>query len=75
MGDFDFVPSVLERAGVRLLFSRINIQPGNRLLLAFIRRLWYLVCRVILSHHLFSSSYLSDHFLQNDGLSMGSGNH
>ena len=29
MGDFDFVPSVLERAGVRLLFSKINIQPGK----------------------------------------------
>jgi molybdopterin molybdotransferase len=29
MGDFDFVPSVLEKAGVRLLFSRINIQPGK----------------------------------------------
>jgi molybdopterin molybdotransferase len=29
MGDFDFVHSVLERAGVRLLFSRINIQPGK----------------------------------------------
>jgi molybdopterin molybdotransferase len=29
MGDFDFVPSVLERAGVRLLFSRVNIQPGK----------------------------------------------
>jgi molybdopterin molybdotransferase len=29
MGDFDFVPTVLERAGVRLLFSRINIQPGK----------------------------------------------
>jgi molybdopterin molybdotransferase len=29
MGDFDFVPSVLERAGVRLLFTRINIQPGK----------------------------------------------
>jgi len=29
MGDFDFVPSVLERAGVKLLFSRINIQPGK----------------------------------------------
>ena len=29
MGDFDFVPSVLQRAGVRLLFSRINIQPGK----------------------------------------------
>jgi len=29
MGDFDFVPAVLERAGVRLLFSRINIQPGK----------------------------------------------
>jgi molybdopterin molybdotransferase len=29
MGDFDFVPSVLQRAGVRLLFSGINIQPGK----------------------------------------------
>ncbi len=29
MGDFDFVPLVLQRAGVRLLFSRINIQPGK----------------------------------------------
>ena len=29
MGDFDFVPSVLERAGVSILFSRINIQPGK----------------------------------------------
>jgi molybdopterin molybdotransferase len=29
MGDFDFVPSVLERAGVRILFTRINIQPGK----------------------------------------------
>jgi molybdopterin molybdotransferase len=29
MGDFDFVPSVLERAGVKLLFSGIRIQPGK----------------------------------------------
>jgi molybdopterin molybdotransferase len=29
MGDFDFVPSVLEKAGVKILFSRINIQPGK----------------------------------------------
>ncbi|MCX6255708.1 MAG: molybdopterin molybdotransferase MoeA [Bacteroidia bacterium] len=29
MGDFDFVPSVLERAGVRILFTGINIQPGK----------------------------------------------
>ena len=29
MGDFDFVPAVLEKAGVKLLFSRINIQPGK----------------------------------------------
>ncbi len=29
MGDFDFVPSVLERAGVKLLFSRVAIQPGK----------------------------------------------
>lgn len=29
MGDFDFVPSVLERAGVNILFSRVNVQPGK----------------------------------------------
>ncbi|MCX6333445.1 MAG: molybdopterin molybdotransferase MoeA [Bacteroidia bacterium] len=29
MGDFDFVPSVLERARVRILFSRVAIQPGK----------------------------------------------
>jgi len=29
MGDFDFVPSVLEKAGVRIVFSRVNIQPGK----------------------------------------------
>jgi molybdopterin molybdotransferase len=29
MGDFDFVPSVLERAGVKIKFSRIKIQPGK----------------------------------------------
>lgn len=29
MGDFDFVPGVLERAGVRLLFTRIAVQPGK----------------------------------------------
>jgi molybdopterin molybdotransferase len=29
MGDFDFVPSVLKRTGVRILFSRIKIQPGK----------------------------------------------
>jgi molybdopterin molybdotransferase len=29
MGDFDFVPSVLERAGVRILFSRVAVQPGK----------------------------------------------
>jgi molybdopterin molybdotransferase len=29
MGDFDFVPSVLERAGVNIKFSRINVQPGK----------------------------------------------
>jgi molybdopterin molybdotransferase len=29
MGDFDFVPSVLERAGVSIKFSRINVQPGK----------------------------------------------
>jgi molybdopterin molybdotransferase len=29
MGDFDFVPAVLERAGVKILFSRVNVQPGK----------------------------------------------
>jgi len=29
MGSFDFIPSVLERAGVNILFSGINIQPGK----------------------------------------------
>jgi molybdopterin molybdotransferase len=29
MGDFDFVPSFLKRAGVNLLFDRINVQPGK----------------------------------------------
>jgi molybdopterin molybdotransferase len=29
MGDFDFVPSVLKRAGVKILFDRINVQPGK----------------------------------------------
>ena len=29
MGDFDFIPSVLERAGVKILFSRIAVRPGK----------------------------------------------
>ena len=29
MGDYDFVPSVLERAGVKILFSRVAVQPGK----------------------------------------------
>jgi molybdopterin molybdotransferase len=29
MGDFDFVPSVLGRAGVKILFDRVNVQPGK----------------------------------------------
>jgi molybdopterin molybdotransferase len=29
MGDFDFVPSVLRRAGVDILFDRVNVQPGK----------------------------------------------
>ncbi len=29
MGDFDFVPSVLERAGVKILFNKVNVQPGK----------------------------------------------
>ena len=29
MGDFDFVPSVLKQAGVRIMFDKINVQPGK----------------------------------------------
>lgn len=29
MGDFDFIPAVLEDAGVKILFSRVNVQPGK----------------------------------------------
>jgi molybdopterin molybdotransferase len=29
MGDFDFIPAVLEKAGVEILFSRVNVQPGK----------------------------------------------
>jgi molybdopterin molybdotransferase len=29
MGDFDFVPSVLERAGINILFTRVAVQPGK----------------------------------------------
>jgi molybdopterin molybdotransferase len=29
MGDFDFVPGVLGRAGVKILFDRVNVQPGK----------------------------------------------
>lgn len=29
MGDFDFVPGVLEKAGVNILFDQINVQPGK----------------------------------------------
>jgi len=29
MGDFDFIPGVLEKAGVNILFSRVNVQPGK----------------------------------------------
>lgn len=29
MGDFDFVPGVLETADVRILFSRVAVQPGK----------------------------------------------
>ncbi len=29
MGDFDFVPGVLERAGINILFSSVRVQPGK----------------------------------------------
>lgn len=29
MGDFDFVPAVLQKLGVKILFDTINVQPGK----------------------------------------------
>lgn len=29
MGDFDYIPSFLARAGVKILFNRVNVQPGK----------------------------------------------
>lgn len=29
MGDFDFVPAILNRAGVKILFDKVNVQPGK----------------------------------------------
>ena len=29
MGDFDFVPSIFERADVKILFNQVNVQPGK----------------------------------------------
>ncbi len=29
MGDFDFIPAVLEQSGIKILFSRVNVQPGK----------------------------------------------
>ena len=29
MGDFDFIPDVLEQAGVKLFFTRVAVQPGK----------------------------------------------
>lgn len=29
MGDFDFIPSFLAEAGVKILFNRVNVQPGK----------------------------------------------
>ena len=29
MGDFDFVPLIMEKTGIRILFSRVNVQPGK----------------------------------------------
>jgi molybdopterin molybdotransferase len=29
MGDFDFIPAVLERSDIKILFSRVNVQPGK----------------------------------------------
>ncbi|MEI6047311.1 MAG: gephyrin-like molybdotransferase Glp [Bacteroidota bacterium] len=29
MGDFDFVPAIMKRAGVNILFDQVNVQPGK----------------------------------------------
>jgi molybdopterin molybdotransferase len=29
MGDFDFVPDIMKRAGVNILFDRVNVKPGK----------------------------------------------
>lgn len=29
LGDFDFVPTVLERIGVKILFDKVSVQPGK----------------------------------------------
>lgn len=29
MGDFDFVPEVFEKVGIKILFNRVNVQPGK----------------------------------------------
>jgi molybdopterin molybdotransferase len=29
MGDFDFVPAILKKAGVKILFDRVRVQPGK----------------------------------------------
>jgi molybdopterin molybdotransferase len=29
MGDFDFVPAVLSKAGIKILFDKVNVQPGK----------------------------------------------
>ena len=29
MGDFDFVPAILKRAGIKILFDRVKVQPGK----------------------------------------------
>jgi molybdopterin molybdotransferase len=29
MGDFDYVPIVLKQAGVKIIFDRVNVQPGK----------------------------------------------
>lgn len=29
MGDFDFVPAMMKRAGVKILFDKVNVQPGK----------------------------------------------
>ena len=76
MGDFDFVPSVLERAGVKLLFSRINIQPGKPTTFGIHQKaLVFGLPGNPVSSFIQFELLVRPLVMQNDGLSMESGDH